>query len=456
MFLTVMAIVALGALYLLLRTPSTTKVNMIQVDKEEQINMFYYRSVPGLKRAEELGLVMPVHRRYEIPGCEAELKIDRIWYNQKDVYIFYHVENLPQLAYLGGQLYLEGNVPEETAVFWGADSIGRASEKGVVYKGNFYSCLRLPALRDRNQQLLKEIHEIFYSPYLVIDQSGKKDKEETGFEFDPIKIELNYSIDKEYLEKIEMEHSVDVGDGQLKFYQLNIGSSYNRLYFLYINDRRDIIYHLKGTILSNSGEYHRFDGAPDVITEYPYHYYIDFSPFDKTPDSIEITIESMDLIGNKQFVFDIIPEDYDKKSQTYHVKKEIAYMDNAEILLDSVKTEEDIVWLYISYIEREGLTSPYSILRAELPNAEKGADVLGSMHQLRHPVGNIITVQNLGKKDSQKVPEILGLVRKGDNLFGFGLSREFWDTSEKILVQISNLTYRINANKKTNLKLMNE
>ena len=61
------------------------------------IRQYYYNSVPGLIRAEKLDMVKPIHKTFDIPKTNYSLKLDRIWYNSRNVFIFYHVENIDQV-----------------------------------------------------------------------------------------------------------------------------------------------------------------------------------------------------------------------------------------------------------------------------------------------------------------------------------------------------------------------
>src|SRR5690554_5714256 len=69
------------------------------IESTKDIRQYYYDSIPGLIRAEQLGVVKPIHKTFEIPHTDHNLKIDRIWYNSRDAYVFYRVENINEIAY---------------------------------------------------------------------------------------------------------------------------------------------------------------------------------------------------------------------------------------------------------------------------------------------------------------------------------------------------------------------
>ena len=114
--LTILIIVLVPVLYFFLRQPKleTTLLNAVS---REEVNQFYYRAVPGLKLAEEDGLIRDVNKQLELPGQDGTLVIDRIWYNAKQVTIFYHVEGVPEV-YLGGEFYLPSDEPVEKTFSW--------------------------------------------------------------------------------------------------------------------------------------------------------------------------------------------------------------------------------------------------------------------------------------------------------------------------------------------------
>lgn len=459
MFLSVMIVVIICAIYVIFRPPKNASVQISSVDREEDINLFYYRTVPGLKRAEELGLVTPIHKRIEIPNNNSELKIDRIWYNEKNTYIFYHVENTSQVAFLGGALFQdEKDTSFDVAKLWEVEAVGRPSERGINYKNNFYSCVRIPSLTDDNGNNIEELSQVFYRPYLVI--ADKKDiqlfNESKGILFEPIKFNLTYNYQEQPNEQFKLDTVVEFEKTQLNFYKITIGSSENNIYFLSTNDNQDIIYNIKGTLITDKGEQQNIDVYPEVITEYPYHYVFDIEPFNYLPDSIELKMASIDLISKSQLAFELDTKSYSKKKGSYHVQKDIDYFFNTAIQLEQIKLDKDNVWIGMRYIWAEPDNKPYPLLKAELPIYSNNALILSNISTSKHAFSNIISVRNETFSSMDKYADNLGMYKDRVDRFSFAIPRQFWNNSKTIYIDICNLTYQVKLDRNIMLELNEE
>src|SRR5690554_3372747 len=108
--LIILLIVAIPIIYFVFRQPKS-ETTLLTASSREEVNQFYYRAIPGLKMAEEVDLIREINYQLELPGQNATLVIDRIWYNTKQVTIFYHVEGISEAVYLGGEFYLPSNEP---------------------------------------------------------------------------------------------------------------------------------------------------------------------------------------------------------------------------------------------------------------------------------------------------------------------------------------------------------
>ena len=156
--------------------------------------------------------------------------------------------------------------------------IGGDEEKGIIFHDSYYSCLKLPPLRDDSGQVFTEIETLTFTPYINIP----KQDEENQMENLPLKsfdIALNYNQEEETVTKFFIDRQIEIHDKHLKFYQVDLSPSVLRVYFQYLNSGRDQVYRIKGSYTTDKGETQIFDAFTKAITDFPYHYTFEISPF---------------------------------------------------------------------------------------------------------------------------------------------------------------------------------
>lgn len=448
LFLSVIfCLVLIPVLYLLLRQPAS-ETSLLTASGRDEVNQFYYRAVPGLKRAEEENLVRDINKRLEWPGRNAAVYIDRIWYNVKSVTIFYHVEGISETAFLGGDLYLPSEEPHEVQPFHGTHSIGRASEKGILYQDSFYSCLKLPPLRALSNQVLSEIEKISFTPY--INLLRKKDGGMESTRLKSFEILLNYNTDEEEIIKIPLDSQIDIDGRQLHFYQIDLSPSALQLYFQYLKSERDMVYRVKGSYSTAKGEVHTFDSMTKAITKYPYHYIIEIPPFHIRPDTLQVHIDSISCISNESVEFLIDTSQFGGKNRSYAVELGKKRIKNTDVLISNINLNRQAAEIFVSFVsDANEASAPIMGLEPVLPKWEhKGSD--GEEPSCR-----------LAVLDSDLQPYNLDIWNYGlDLLPGEGirirLDRRFWDDSSVARVQLKNLAYIYYVNKEVSLPLLFE
>ena len=450
LFLFILICIILTPVLFLLLRQTHPKNAFLTASNHEEVNQFYYRAVPGLQMAEEAGLIREVNMNVDLPGHNAVLSIDRIWYNKKQAIIFYHVEGITQAAYLGGEFYLPSNEPVDKQPYHGSKSIGGDTEKGIIYQDSFYSCLKLPPLKDHSGQILTEIEILTFTPYINLPKQSEQDQID-NIRLKSIDIALNYQQQDETVTKIPVDGQIDIEDRLLRFYQIDFSPSVLKVYFQYLNSGRDQVYRVRGSYTTDKGEIHTFDAFPNAITDYPYHYIMEIPMFHIKPDTIQFQIDSISCLGNDSVSFHLNTNQFSKRNGTHEVEIGRNRIKETEILISKITLNKQYAELLIAFVPSavESDSIPYLELKPLLPNWSKEGD-------LSKARANYLTIL-----DSDFQPYDLDEWCYGaDILPGEGLQirldRKFWEESKSIFIELSNLSYNYNINKAVILALTKE
>ena len=439
-------IAAMIIFFLFFFPKSEPVVTLLTAEEEEDVGEFYYRAVPGLKMAENAGLIRPVNKRLDLPGRDTALNIDRIWYNNENIVLFYHVEEMPREVYLGGELYLPSAEPVEKTAFHGTASIGGPNEKGILYQGGFYSCLRLPLLRDNSGKAYTEIETLSYTPFLTIPGQEEKETSET-VQLKSFDIVLNYRSDQETVVKIPAESQMELDPERIHFYQVDMAPSVTRIYFQYLNSGRDRVYRVKGSYTTDKGESYGFDSYPAVITDYPYHYSIEVPPFHIPPESLQLRIDSVHLIGGDSVSFQLDTGSYSAKNHTYDADIGKDRIKETDIGIRQIALDPQTAEVFVKYGQEEESTKPYKKLEVLAPNwyTRRQDSEEKQMNQL------VIRDHDFKPYDLDRLA--YGAECQPGKGIRIRMSREFWDASDKIFLDIRNLSYVYEIDRDITVKL---
>jgi hypothetical protein len=216
----------------------------------QEVKDFQYLKTPGLKRAEELGLVRTYDVSVAIPDTDYTLSIDQIWYNQKHAEIFYSIDlgrKARQLKFSTEQNenatipalnfnFSKVGVEEDT---WNSPYSNNWSPwEGVVYKQRFYHRLTVSPLLDEERNPLTEVDEVVLQDLTV-------ETDEQYIHLDDLVLPLHYDRSKEHVRIIPINEKYEVLDSTVYVDRLEVGTSKNKLYFR--------LNHPKGHIIHNTG-----------------------------------------------------------------------------------------------------------------------------------------------------------------------------------------------------------
>jgi len=448
-FITVVGLIIAAIAMVFFRKQHKDEPVIAVEESVEGVRFFYYRSIPGLKRAEEAGLVTPIHKTYAIPEKPYELKIDRIWYTPKNIYVFYHVENIDTIAYLGGCFYFEYQEPEKLPKYDPQESVGRPSEKGVIFNNGFYSCMASSTPGDMKE----DTAVLYFKPFLQING--------TEYTFEPLYIEREQWTKEEPVEEFGLDVSIEIDGDILEFYALDAGVSYGKIYFSYNNPNSHTVYGLEGNIETDKGERIEVSTMPYSILEKPGHYYVEIPPFNTIPTSLKFHIQSIDIIGTDSIVGEIDTGLTKKTKNSMAIQTELGSIKNTTIILDRLITTDDSVIVEIAYNDEIELNKPYSRLKVELPFLEQQEIMLNKIQNIYNPLPNIVSIKN----NFNKSPNIYNISNAGSEVWvshsekdrvSVSIPRSFWEASDKIYIELKNLTYQHHFDQPIRLELLNK
>lgn len=408
--------------------------------KTDDIRHYYYRSIPGLMRAEQAGLIKPIHKTFNVPDTEFSLKIDRIWYNNKNTYIFYHVENIDKVAYLGGFFSSHDNNP--IAEIHPRDFIGTPTEKGVFSNSNFYSFLKATSVENMD----KDIDEhLLFSPSLFIEDSK--------YSFKAVDINLELDHFEEPVETFELDSQIDIGEDSINLYRLEAGISYNKIYFAYTGINSETIYELKAHLTADTGESFDIVSNPISINREEGKYYIEMQPFNELPESIRIQLESISVIGEES-IHGAIDTQIVKKKGIQTLSTPLARVMDTDIILGNLHFKDNEVEIELLYDNPKDRDSEllFEVGHLFCNDQEK---LLCNINNDELIIPNIISIKNNFGESVEDISHLkLGISYDKDHRVYCRLPLDFWENSNKIFISIENLTYRMSVNQSIEVVLM--
>jgi len=395
------------------------------------IRQYYYDSIPGLIRAEQLDMVKPIHKTFNIPDTHYRLKIDRIWYNSRDAFIFYHVENIDQVAYLGGYFIIDDNT--RAREIHPRDSVGTSTEKGFFYNNNFYSFLRITSVHPINEE--ENDIQLFFKPILFI--------EDTKYDFDAINIEPKAIYTEEPIKKFKLDSTIEVEEYNIELYALEAGVSYSKIYFTYKGSNPETIYKIQAQIVTDKDEKFIIDKSPVLIDQDESKYHIEIQPFNELPDSFDIKIESLSLIGKDSIQCTIDTGITNKKKGIHTIKMPLARVINTDIILETLHFKDNHVEIELIWDNADNRDND-TILTMEYLFSSNEKSLLSTVNRGSINVPNVITVQNhfgeIIETGSYLYPS-MPYDDNGNVKIYCILPLEVWRESEKIYISIDNITY---------------
>ncbi|MBO8155446.1 MAG: hypothetical protein H0Z32_03200 [Bacillaceae bacterium] len=410
-------------------------------DNWEDVKAFQYEKIPGLRRAEKLGLARQYENiKVEVPGTNRTLSIDEIWFAKDFAYLFYSID-LAEDAYDLTRENAEENFPElfikHDLLDDKRDIILRSSRgrwpksEGIVYQNRLYQQIHLVEFSKNTDQGYERISSI---DELLLTDAVVRIGDET-YELEDIRLPVYYDEDDEVVKTIHVGQELEVMGHTLKWEKLELGTSKNKLYFLFYPAEDRLGSHIELMIKTDRGEV--WDYIFLIKKEQDELYSIQFPPFNYWPSHIDIELKSFGMIGSDEFSFEVDTElykDYLKSSEKGIVESEeneyIGTIKNTDIYLNYVYRPDDMA-IVVSYEQPKNLEKPYTMLFSSGPIPA---------NKVRDQQPNLIVFHIENEKGENAV---YGSTYSSKDKYGIFLKKDFLERSEKLLGHVSHLHYQI-------------
>ena len=402
------------------------------IESTKDIRQYYYDSIPGLIRAEQLGVVKPIHKTFEIPDTDHNLKIDRIWYNSRDAYVFYHVENINEIAYLGGFFSTDDKVLENHIN--PRDYVGTPVEKGMFLNDNFYSFSKITPVLEIDEE---RDSQLFFSPTLYI--------QDMKYAFNEIDLDLESMNLEESIETFSLDNKIEIGEDSISLYKLEAGISYNRIYFDYASSDFEAIYRLKGHLITDRGESFAIDSNSISVSRDKSQYYIEIPPFHEFPECISIQLDSISLIGKDVIHGTIDTKAIKRKNGIHNFSLHLDRVRDTDIILENLRFDNKNVTIGIEYGDFTDKSNDL-LMDIEYVFLERERDLLFNTNNSQLIIPNIISIQNnYGKSIETQAYINLPQSKDGDKGIDCIIPLECWEESDEIFITIENPTYSLSV-----------
>lgn len=410
-------------------------------DSWEDVKAFQYQKTPGLKRAEKLGLT----RHYEdikidVPGTNRTLSIDEIWFTKDFSYLFYSID-LGEDGFNLTREHIEENFPEliispglvdnDQEIMLGS-SRGRWSiTEGIVYQNRLYHQIQFPEFlkrTDEGYERISSMEELILSGAMV--RIGDE-----NYELDDIRLPVHFDEHDEIVKTIDLNREVEVMGHTLTWEMLELGTTYNRLYFRFepVEDR--LGNRIKLVMNTDQGEIRDYSAGARIEQTEDGSYVIQTHPFNHWPNTIDLELKGVTMVGSDEFSFEVDTEPYktflnNSTDEVPEINRFLETIKNTDIFLNSTFREEDM-GIFISYELPDHADVPYMKLVGGMPvhSDEVRDDTFSKI---------MFHIEN----EKGETPESGSRFADVEN-YGFYIEKEYIENSEKLFVEVSHLYYEI-------------
>ena len=408
---------------------------ILKASNWNEVKAYQYEKTPGLERAEKLGLARQIGQVADIAYAGTSVRFDEVWYNSDHVYIFYSLtmDSLPkeddQVPQMSLQASVEGAVPDSQQPF----TLNWSPWEGVYYQGRLYGRLTVSPF-GKDGEPLNRVDRLVLSK-IALRRGG----EDVGAASAPVALDINYDAADERSEIIPLAQTYEAMNRKIELVRLEMGTSANRLFFRYGGKDTESIYRADAVLRSDKGEAYNGSLAwppKDGVYE------MDFEPFNKRPDSIEIEWKNTFAFDrNLRFEFKLdaakVLAEASKQKEDWRTKtsEPIDRLLNTEILLDELFYDERGLLFSIRYAPESPTAKPYLRLFPETPNSLSKELTGKDRDKWLQEMAEIIRVTNENGEEGE-----IGQRGGGPgNTFSAFIDKAFGDRSKEITVTVSNL-----------------
>lgn len=306
----------------------------------EDVRLFYYRCIPGLKRAEDQEKVLSIRKSYALNDKGSRIELDRIWIGEDMAWVLYHTDGGTSLS-PSGTLVLAGAGGEN--VVYGPDI---AETEGMTATDGVYGYFILRRIGDGNDSAIDQA-----SLYPVVSQ--KRFWGDRVTELDPISLLLSVGTGTEDGQAVTLSGTpAEVGDfGILTPAKVTFGPSRTYVEMDWNADGSGYeLYGIRGTLYSSKGEGLSLDSRLDDQKR------VALPAFNYPDTVLTLDVETVYLTYPQPLTLTIDPKDYRKGGSRKHISQPVFQAGGPQCILDAIRLTKD--WAYLDMIpagENSGL-----------------------------------------------------------------------------------------------------
>ena len=332
LILVVVAVAAGFGIYLLAKNSREPAVG------GEDVRLFYYRNIPGLKRAEEDDTVLSVHKSFALDEKGLTIEIDRLWVGAEKAWALYHIGDGTSLA-PSGTLVLTGT--EGGTALYTAAAAGEKTEKILAEDGlyGYFILQRLEADTD-----IGTIEQA--SLYPVVTRKRWLRTDITELNPIPIAVPENTVTESKQDITLRQETRELGGLGSLIPTRITLAESRTFLSLTW-EPAGYTLYGLQGTLSSRKGENLPLDGLVEEgrITLPAFNY----------PDTLyTLSIDRAYFTYPGALTLTIDPKDFRKRNTRRDIGQPAFQPGGPQCILDAVRVESDWVYLDMTPVNGDG------------------------------------------------------------------------------------------------------
>ncbi|MUK88282.1 hypothetical protein GMD78_07755 [Ornithinibacillus sp. L9] len=419
------------------------------VDSWEEVEQYYLDRIPGLKRAENLGLVTKVDKIFTL-NDDSTLHLDKIWYNSRQIEFFYSI-GLPDPSLIPeyapepiiSSIWVNRNedvdIPKQQLGFYEEKNYPR---EGIIYKDRLYHYITTDHVfkeADNEYGVLEKINHVLNTDIRV---SLFHDE----ITIPNVDIPVRYDKENETVLTTKMNKEVKDTDMSMKFNQLDIGVTDN---FIYGDIHLPDEYNFSSLVASFSDDQNYQNESVYGVPNGPDEFMISIPTFNQIPEHINVNIDKIFVESNDSFEFSLDVTDYKEKQSSNSGRYEVnthqkvgEFKDNSIYLEKLLYTSTGIVMT----IQYEPLDKNQQLkLHADNPSVFFHND-----SSYKQPL--FISGQN--EKGETALFGHPG--SKSDDQFNVLIDREFITNSEVVDISVENLLYEINVDQSIEIPVSSE
>lgn len=401
------------------------------------VKHYQYEHVPGLQRAEQLGLTKNYHVTLPIPGTSRTLKVGEIWYSSGYAYLFYSINALPLKKPSNPKAFSRELPGISCAVSPGKgaqDSVCMEEGNGIAYKGRLFRYIRFePFENDKGTGLLRKINQITLKRMDVFIGSS-------DYPMQNISLPLGYSPNKKNVKSFKIHKRYKLADGDtliLDSFQMGAAKNQLSLYFVDPNTGEN----LRNVALKLRTVKGLQDKLMKMNKQGSHLEYVLF-PFNKVPKAVKLKINGIEMIENDFFSFTIDVSRLKKTRKPVTVHRKIAERQDTNIYLEKIHYDNNGLWVQIRYVpKRKNQKIHLAVEAPHFPGQNWMADS-------KTPL--LIEARNM-KKNAYAFG---GHTGSGPGpVYDFQFDSSFINRSNKIQIVIQNIPFTIEVNKDVKIPL---